>query len=53
MRIFGKINELPLGGAFGTFLLNAKKEVRLVGSPVDNPSLERLYMEEFEHYKHD
>lgn len=48
---FNKMNQLPSDEAFGTFLLNANKEVLLVGSPVGNKSLERLYMDEFEHYK--
>ena len=45
------MNQLPSDEAFGTFLLNANKEVLLVGSPVGNKSLERLYMDEFEHYR--
>lgn len=48
---FNKMNQLPSDEAFGTFLLNANKEVLLVGSPVGNKSLERLYMDEFEHYR--
>lgn len=49
---FSKLNQLPLDDTFGTFLLNANKEVLLVGSPVGNPSLEQLYIEEFEHHKY-
>lgn len=50
---FSRLNQLPSNEAFTTFLLNANKEVLFVGSPVGNPSLEQLYIDEFEHYKHD
>lgn len=48
---FYKINQLPPDEVFRTFLLNADDEVLLVGSPVGNPSLEQLYMDEFEHHQ--
>ena len=50
---FSKINQLPSDEVFGTFLLNVNKEVLFVGSPVGNPSLEQLYIDEFEHHRHD
>lgn len=49
--VFGKINQLPLDVAFGTFLLNNNDEVQLVGNPIGNPSLEELYIEILEHHK--
>lgn len=48
---FCKINQLPSDEVFRTFLLNADGEILLVGSPVGNPSLEQLYMDELEHHQ--
>ena len=42
---FRKTNALPPDTVFGTFLLNADKEVVLIGSPIGNHGLEELYME--------
>ncbi len=42
---FCKANNFPSDTACCTFLLNATREVLLIGSPISNHSLENLYLE--------
>lgn len=43
--VMGKLNKFPDSYQFKTFLLNEKKEVVLMGTPIGNDELWRLYKE--------